>query len=44
LTYYSILSEAWLAIMDSKKAEVLPVLEKAYGAGNALKWYVQTQS
>ena len=32
--------EAWCAVMDSKKKEILPILERAYGAGNAIKWYV----
>jgi cyclopropane-fatty-acyl-phospholipid synthase len=26
--------------MDSKRVEVMPILERAYGKNNALKWYV----
>ena len=32
--------EAWCRVMDSKKKEVLPILERAYGQGQGLKWYV----
>jgi hypothetical protein len=34
------ITEAWCKVMDSKKKEVLPILERAYGAGQGLKWYV----
>lgn len=37
---YSRTLEAWLQRMDASKAEVLPVLAKAYGDANALKWFV----
>jgi len=33
-------SEAWLANMDAKRAEVMPILAKAYGPENATKWWV----
>ena len=39
-SHYQKTLEGWLQTMDSKKAEVLPMLERAYGPGNALKWYV----
>lgn len=37
-THYQKTLEAWLVVMDSKKDQVLPVLAKAYGEENALKW------
>ena len=39
-THYQKTLEAWLKTMDGKKNDVLPMLERAYGAGNGLKWYV----
>lgn len=39
-TYSYVYSEAWCKVMDSKKKEVLPILERAYGEGQGLKWYV----
>lgn len=39
-SHYQKTLEGWMKIMDSKKAEVMPILAKTYGEGNALKWYV----
>jgi cyclopropane-fatty-acyl-phospholipid synthase len=39
-THYQRTSEAWLSNMDSKRAAVMPILEKAYGPENAIKWWV----
>eukprot|EP00596_Hydrurales_sp_CCMP1899_P010317 CAMPEP_0119050946 /NCGR_PEP_ID=MMETSP1177-20130426/72720_1 /TAXON_ID=2985 /ORGANISM="Ochromonas sp, Strain CCMP1899" /LENGTH=335 /DNA_ID=CAMNT_0007029973 /DNA_START=102 /DNA_END=1106 /DNA_ORIENTATION=- len=39
-THYQKTLEAWCALMDSKKKEVLPILERAYGVGQGVKWYV----
>ena len=39
-THYSKTLEAWLALMDSRKEQVMPVLAKAYGEADALKWFV----
>ena len=39
-THYQLTSEAWLANMDAKRAEVMPILAKAYGADQATKWWV----
>jgi len=38
--HYSRTSEGWLRNMDQHRAELMPVLEKAYGAGQALRWWV----
>jgi cyclopropane-fatty-acyl-phospholipid synthase len=38
--HYSKTSEAWLANMDKCKPEIMPILEIAYGKGQALKWWV----
>ncbi len=34
-THYQLTSEAWLANMDAKRAEVMPILAKAYGPDQA---------
>ena len=39
-THYQRTSEAWLANMDAKRTEVMPILAKAYGPENATKWWV----
>jgi cyclopropane-fatty-acyl-phospholipid synthase len=39
-THYQLTSEAWLSNMDRKRAEVFPILEKAYGKDQATKWWV----
>lgn len=33
-------SEAWLANMDSRAAEIMPILERTYGRGEGTKWWV----
>eukprot|EP01041_Mallomonas_annulata_P010599 gene10599-22133_t len=38
--HYQRTLEAWLVKMDSQKEKVMPILAKAYGNENALKWYV----
>ncbi len=39
-THYQRTSEAWLSNMDAKRAEIMPILQKAYGPENAIKWWV----
>ncbi len=39
--HYQRTLEAWLQLMDSKKAYVLSLFTKCYGAGEELKWYVK---
>jgi len=39
-THYQKTSEAWLANMDRRRAEVMPVLEATYGAPEARRWWV----
>jgi cyclopropane-fatty-acyl-phospholipid synthase len=38
--HYQLTSEAWLANMDARRAQVWPILEQAYGADQAQKWWV----
>ena len=38
--HYSLTSEAWLQNMDRHKAELMPVLARTYGAGQARRWWV----
>lgn len=38
--HYAKTSEAWLANMDSHKAEIMPLFEETYGKNQALKWWV----
>ena len=37
-THYQRTAEAWLKNMDARRADVLPILEKTYGADQAAKW------
>ena len=37
-THYQRTAEAWLKNMDAREADVLPILEKTYGAGQTAKW------
>jgi cyclopropane-fatty-acyl-phospholipid synthase len=39
-THYQRTAEAWLGNMDSHRAEILPLLRDAYGAGNEERWWV----
>jgi cyclopropane-fatty-acyl-phospholipid synthase len=38
--HYQLTAEAWLQNMDARRAQVMPILERAYGADQALKWWV----
>jgi cyclopropane-fatty-acyl-phospholipid synthase len=38
--HYSLTSEAWLRNMDRHRAELLPLLARTYGAGQARRWWV----
>jgi cyclopropane-fatty-acyl-phospholipid synthase len=39
-THYQKTAEGWLENMDSRRAQVWPVLERTYGKENATKWWV----
>jgi len=39
-THYQKTLEAWLKLMDQRKSLILPVLGRAYGDENSLKWFV----
>ncbi len=39
-THYQKTSEAWLANMDQRRAEVWPILERTYGPEQARRWWV----
>jgi len=39
-THYQKTSEAWLGNMDARKEEILPVLERTYGADQRDKWWM----
>jgi cyclopropane-fatty-acyl-phospholipid synthase len=38
--HYQLTSEAWLANMDRHREQIMPVLERTYGAPQALRWWV----
>ena len=38
--HYQLTSEAWLTNMDAKRAQIMPILSKTYGADQATKWWV----
>jgi cyclopropane-fatty-acyl-phospholipid synthase len=38
--HYQMTAEAWLQNMDARRVAVTPVLERGYGADQALKWWV----
>jgi cyclopropane-fatty-acyl-phospholipid synthase len=38
--HYQLTSEAWLANMDRHRDVIMPVLERTYGAAQALRWWV----
>jgi cyclopropane-fatty-acyl-phospholipid synthase len=37
--HYAKTCRAWLANMDARKAQILPILERTYGAANASRWF-----
>lgn len=39
-THYQRTQEAWLRVLDEKKTQVMPILERTYGESQALKWFV----
>ena len=41
-THYQKTAEAWLANMDANRAEIFPLFEQTYGAGNSNRWWVHT--
>lgn len=38
-THYQKTADAWLANLDRKRSEAMPVLAETYGAGEARKWF-----
>ena len=40
-THYQKTAEAWLALMDANRWEILDIFEKTYGVENALCWFVR---
>jgi cyclopropane-fatty-acyl-phospholipid synthase len=38
--HYQRTAEAWLDNMDARRRDIMPVLERAYGGGEAAKWWV----
>ena len=38
---YQKTAEAWLANMDANKKQILPILEKVYGADNSHQWWMR---
>ena len=38
-THYEKTANAWLMNMDSRKAEIIPILQKTYGTENAERWF-----
>jgi len=38
-THYQRTSEAWLANLDARRREVLPILETTYGRADAVRWF-----
>jgi cyclopropane fatty-acyl-phospholipid synthase-like methyltransferase len=41
-THYQRTLEAWLRQMDTRKDAILPILARAYGEHQALKWWALT--
>ena len=37
--HYSLTAEAWLANLDNRRKEIMPVMEDVYGLQNAAKWF-----
>jgi cyclopropane-fatty-acyl-phospholipid synthase len=40
-THYERTSNAWLANMDVRRAQVFPILERTYGAAHAEQWWMR---
>ncbi len=40
-THYEKTANAWLANMDNKRAEIMPLFENTYGKDNAVKWWMR---
>jgi cyclopropane-fatty-acyl-phospholipid synthase len=40
-THYEKTSNAWLALMDARRESILPILARAYGAGEAERWFMR---
>ncbi len=40
-THYQRTANAWLANMDRRRDQIWPILERAYGEGEALRWWVR---
>jgi cyclopropane-fatty-acyl-phospholipid synthase len=40
-TQYRKTAEAWLQNMDSRKANIMPILESTYGQANANRWWMR---
>jgi len=39
--HYEKTSNAWLANMDKRKAEIMPIMEQTYGKADASKWFMR---
>ncbi|MBT8079349.1 MAG: cyclopropane-fatty-acyl-phospholipid synthase family protein [Gammaproteobacteria bacterium] len=39
--HYQKTAEAWLSNMDSRREEIMPILERVYGKDNAQKWWMR---
>ncbi|MBM3345978.1 MAG: class I SAM-dependent methyltransferase, partial [Betaproteobacteria bacterium] len=40
-THYERTANAWLANMDARRAAIMPILERTYGAGQAGRWWTR---
>jgi len=40
-THYERTANAWLANMDARRAAIMPILERTYGAGQAARWWTR---
>ena len=39
--HYEKTSNAWLANMDKRKAQIMPIMEQTYGKADASKWFMR---